>query len=71
MGIYDRDWHKKERYEQRQAERLKEKRLARAYGFKTGGPSHHWRLFGTKVLNTLILCLAVYGAISLVQHFMR
>lgn len=68
MGIYDRDWHKQERYNQRQAERLKEQRLARAFGFKTGGGSQEWRTFGVKVLNTVVLCLAVYGAFALIKN---
>jgi hypothetical protein len=69
MGIYDRDWHKAERHQQRIADRARDANLAKAYGFKVGGSSGPWSSIGRVFALTLLLCLAIYGALSLIKNF--
>jgi hypothetical protein len=84
MGIYDRDWHKEERKQARRAAQAApqpppsppQRRasvprsppvdLTRFFPEKT---SPDISVFGRQVLLFIVLILAIYGAISLVQHF--
>lgn len=70
MGIYDRDWHKADRYQQRIADRARDANLAKAYGFKIAGVSGRWSSIFRVFALTLLLCLAIYGALSLIKHFL-
>lgn len=60
MGIYDRDWHKAERHQQRISQRVNADKLARAYKLQTGFP--WWPV----LCSTIVYSLAVYGAVHLI-----
>lgn len=80
MGIYDRDWHKAERFQQRQEERLRGQENTKWYQAKLFRGRARSRAPSSSapdvnpigaLFQSFIYCFAVFGAVTLLVRVIK